>query len=727
MGFKDVPRIIGRRWFIFLPAVALVVGSHLAWVAFLHPQVFRATARIALDPPLAGSGLTFGRTIAPQSRTETISETPILARALQLLAGKKEFTSGVYREPARQREIKRFTEKIAAEIASGRGSRVLNEVENSIDVTMAGDERTITIDASSTDPRRALAISWAVSEAVRNFHNDRCRDVVETTVAELAAQRSQLEKERELALKDQIEFAKRTGFTNLPRYQELVQGIILQVDGEASQLRGEQREIERRIDERVASSQQGGDEIQAVAEEMGESLRLKELHEELVKARLDHDVSLSSLTDRHPTVLELRTKIERLERLVSQEQEAILSDGLKKWSAATRELVKQNSGIALKLDVLKERKASLTRELFRLAEVGQEYHRIEERGATVAAGIDRLKGRLNELEWLRLQEAGQAQVYHAGDSAVLLPKPGAGPNAIALSMVMALIFATAVVWVLEYLDARVKTEEDVQRYLGLPLLGVIPVNRNPLIIGEGTNEEIAEKFNTAATLIRSAARELEMQAFMVSSAVAGEGKTTVSVNLAVALARRGARVILVDGDLRAPNLHDLLGLPNRCGLSTLLLTQLDPERVAEGIFPAAARGESLGVEGALTATDVENLSVLTSGPPAESPVQLLESDRMHLLIRELKAAADFVIIDTPPLNRVGDALSIAGVVDGSLFVVGCGICEHHDVAWSKHLLSNVQANVLGVFLNRFVQRSSGRYYGYHRSSLPELEDVKVNA
>src|SRR6185503_11565057 len=209
-------------------------------------------------------------------------------------------------------------------------------------------------------------------------------------------------------------------------------------------------------------------------------------------------------------------------------------------------------------------------------------------------------------------------------------------------------------------------------------------------IGEGTNEETSEKFNTAATLIRSAARQLGMKSLMVTSAVAGEGKTTVTVNLGVALARKGSRVILVDGDLRAPSLHKLLGLPNHCGVSTLLQSQLDAGRVAEGILPAAARGGSLDAQKALNPTAMPGLWVLTSGPPPEAPVKLLESDRLPLLMRELKAAADFVIFDTPPVTSVGDALSIAEVVDGSILVVGCGICEHPDVSWSKHLLSNVQ-------------------------------------
>src|SRR5262249_37678364 len=161
-------------------------------------------------------------------------------------------------------------------------------------------------------------------------------------------------------------------------------------------------------------------------------------------------------------------------------------------------------------------------------------------------------------------------------------------------------------------------------------------------------------------LIRSTAKELGMKSFLVASAVAREGKTTVAVNLAAALARKGARVVLVDGDLRMPRIHELLNLPNRAGLSTLLETRLDARRIIEGSLSQAERsgGPGSAVE-YLSSTSLENLSVLTSGPPPESPVQLLEGDRMPRLLKELADTAEFVILDTPPINRVGDALSLA--------------------------------------------------------------------
>ncbi|MGH7753157.1 MAG: hypothetical protein ACREN5_10095, partial [Gemmatimonadales bacterium] len=403
MGFKDYLSVISRRWHVFTPIVALVLGAHLAWVVYGQPQLYRASTMIMINPPITGSTLALVRPITPVSRVETFREYPIVNTALQLLTGEREFSSAIFEDPARREAINRIVERFAAEAAGADPRPLHQEIESSIQVTLGKDERLVSVEASSTEPERAIAICWAVAEAARLYHNERCQEMVAKTVAELEEQRQGYIKERDQVFRDRTEFARRTGFTNFPRYQELVQGIILAIDGEVSQVRGQQREVERMIDERVARSQQGGDEIQAVAAELGVSPRLRNLQDELLKARLDHDITSSRLTERHPSVADLKVKVDRLERLISDEQEAIVADGLKKWSAATRELVKQGAGIALKLEVLKERKSSLTRELFRLSETSQEYNRIDERGAMVASNIERVKGHINELEWAGLQ------------------------------------------------------------------------------------------------------------------------------------------------------------------------------------------------------------------------------------------------------------------------------------------------------------------------------------
>ena len=126
-------------------------------------------------------------------------------------------------------------------------------------------------------------------------------------------------------------------------------------------------------------------------------------------------------------------------------------------------------------------------------------------------------------------------------------------------------------------------------------------------------------------------------------------------------------------------------------------------------------------------TSVDNLDVIPSGPAVADPVVLLEPTRLTAMVTELKQAYDFVIFDTPPINKVGDALTISSAVDGSVFVVGAGQAEQHEVTWAKHLLTNVQSNVLGVFLNKFSKQKGGEYYYYYYANDSKRKRIKSRA
>ncbi len=717
MGFKDYFFVIARRWHIFLLIVFITISSHMIWAIFSQSKLYHATSMVIISPSIIGpSGLVLIRKPAsPISRVKTFRETSMLNIAVQLLTGERPFSSVEFNHPDRQEVIRDLTEKFKKEIANESKRHLLKELENSISVHL-DDDRVVTINARSPSNERALAFAWSIAEAARIFHNEYCQEMIEKTVADLKNQLGEEEKQKKNILNEQAEFVKKTGFTNLPRYQEMIQGIIFDIEEEMSQLKAKQQEIERAIDEHLVLSIQGREEIQEFTEAVEKNPRLRELREQLLKVRLDYDIATSRYTERHPAISSLKLKLERLEELIHEEDEVLITEGLKKWSHEIRNLVMESGAIDRKLQVFKERKSSLSQELFRLADISQDYSRIEEQAKNINATIARMQREINELEWRGLQMLGQVQVRNLANQGVLAANPGTGTGSIIFTMVMAVILALCVIFALEYIDTRVKTEQDVQRCLGLPLLEIIPKKKNNLLSADFVEGTIAEKFNTAATLIRSAAQELGMKSFMVTSAVPQEGKTTVSINLASALARKGIRVILVDGDLRIPRIHEFLTLPNKIGLSTVLDAHSDPRQIIDGIVSKNNLNQShVGVADALVPTEIENLSVLTSGPPADSPIQILEDNRMRRVLGELTRLADFVIIDTPPVNNFADALTIAGLVDGTILVVGSGLCDQNDVEWAKYLLSNVQASLVGVFLNRYSRRIDrrGSFYYYH--------------
>jgi capsular exopolysaccharide synthesis family protein len=197
-----------------------------------------------------------------------------------------------------------------------------------------------------------------------------------------------------------------------------------------------------------------------------------------------------------------------------------------------------------------------------------------------------------------------------------------------------------------------------------------------------------------------------LQVLAVSSSVPGEGKSTAAVNLAIAIAREGKRVVLVDCDLRRPVQHRSFPMTaNHRGLTEVLTRQV-------------------GLEEALQATSVEGLRLLASGAIPADPGRLVESARLGEVIEELRGMADVIIIDTPPVVAVTDAVVLANDVDGVILVIKSFKVARDLVLQAKRQLVDVDARLIGVILNNFdIQRKSYGYYYYYTYYGADREDV----
>ena len=334
--------------------------------------------------------------------------------------------------------------------------------------------------------------------------------------------------------------------------------------------------------------------------------------------------------------------------------------------------------------------------------------RIEAQLARVNEVQARLKTLLDVLQ-------GFIQVQKAADLGVKQPK--SMEKSWAFWLLMSLVVGLGVCYFREYLDTSILTEYDVRRHLNLPVLGLIPEmsklgEARGLEQGESSRAPLSESFNTIGTLVRSAMAQEGWKSVLIASANPSEGKTFVSIQLALSLARKGLRVVLIDSDMRKPQIHATLGLENATGLSSILEGRMEArEQVGEAIGEAEPPGSTL--DAYIQKTEVPNLEVITSGPVPPSPVQLLESQRMRDLMVELRERADYIIFDTPPICSVGDCITLATIVDVVLYVVGAGYSEQQDATWAKHLLNNVQANLLGVVMNRMEAHRSREYYYYY--------------
>ncbi|MCE4955677.1 CpsD/CapB family tyrosine-protein kinase [Macrococcoides caseolyticum] len=185
----------------------------------------------------------------------------------------------------------------------------------------------------------------------------------------------------------------------------------------------------------------------------------------------------------------------------------------------------------------------------------------------------------------------------------------------------------------------------------------------------------------------------EINKIVVTSAAPSAGKSTTAANLAVAYAQAGKRVILIDGDLRKPTVQYTFETKNVSGLSNLITDQITLEQ-------------------AIQTTQIENLSIMTSGPIPPNPSELLSSNRFKEILTKIRGIFDIIIIDTPPVLAVTDAVVMSTLVDGTILVTNVETNNKHHLIKAKEVLLKSDANILGIVLNNVEKNSNDDYYYY---------------
>jgi non-specific protein-tyrosine kinase len=281
-----------------------------------------------------------------------------------------------------------------------------------------------------------------------------------------------------------------------------------------------------------------------------------------------------------------------------------------------------------------------------------------------------------------------------------------------LGSAIGLVLAVGGAFLIEYLDDTIKTSDDVARTADLPTLARIAridggAYPEKLIALHHPLSPTVEAYRLLRANLQFSAIDRPLHTLMVNSPGPGEGKSVTLANLAVVMAQSGLRVVAVDADLRRPVLHQVFGLPNSHGLSDAILQTNPP--VGEHLQP----------------TEVENLWLLASGPLPPNPAELLGSDRMAAVIEELQAQADMVLLDSPPVLVVADALILSNRVDGVLLVNDAGRTRRSEARHAAEEFRRVRANLLGVVLNRLPRGRGGYYrnhYHYYRSEDGQREE-----
>jgi polysaccharide biosynthesis transport protein len=275
---------------------------------------------------------------------------------------------------------------------------------------------------------------------------------------------------------------------------------------------------------------------------------------------------------------------------------------------------------------------------------------------------------------------------------------------ILLAVIVGLTLGIGTAFFLEYLDNTIKLPEDVKEHLEIPYLGPVPAmtsNDIPdhvardLVTVHSPKSAASESYRSIRTGILFSSADAAPQTIVFTSASPGEGKTITTANLGVAMANAGSRVLLLDCDMRRPRIHKIFGVDRKVGLSNILVGTASPK---DAIVPSS----------------VENLDILPVGPIPPNPSEIISSKKMGLLLNALKKQYTRVLIDSPPISAVTDAVLLSQMADGLLLVVRAGETPRQVIQHALAQVRSVNANILGAVLNAVsVGRDSYYYYQYY--------------
>ena len=326
--------------------------------------------------------------------------------------------------------------------------------------------------------------------------------------------------------------------------------------------------------------------------------------------------------------------------------------------------------------------------------------------------LNTLLQRQRELEAISGERTNELSIENPGR----LPRVPVAParvRNIVIAFLLSLVAGIGLAFLLDFLDDTVKSIDDVDRYLHLPALALIPAGRNEaprlkgvtpatspaastaLALVEDVRSPVAESYRHLRTSLLLSSAGQPPKTILITSSQPSEGKTTTAINTAVMLAKTGAAVVIVDCDLRRPRLHAHFDLPNSRGLTNWLSGETDLDSLI------------------LSYDKQPNLRLLTSGPVPPNPAELLGSEEMRKLLTQLSEKFAHIIIDSPPAISFTDASILATMVVGVVLVVHGGHSSRAVVRRAKQQLLDVGANIFGIVLNNVKVEAYDHYSNYY--------------
>lgn len=529
---------------------------------------------------------------------------------------------------------------------------------------------------TSPDPELAQRITNEISAQFISLNLERRVDATSYAKLFLDDQLAQSKSKLEESESKLVAYAKREQIINTDEKRSLSSQRM-----EALQNAVTEAEKNRILAEGTYEQAQQGD----IAAAITESTNIQSLKERYSKLESDYQEKLQVYKADYPLMIELSQQMAVIDKQINKEI-GTARDTLKSKYLAAKQ---QEDSLRAKLETQKG-------DVLDIRDKSIGYNTLEREVETNRNMYESLLQRIKEVGVAGNIDKNNITVI---DEAIL-PYGQFKPNVklnLALGAVAGLFLGMVIAFMLEFLDDRIKTKEALEKLLGIPVLGMIPKakakdEKQMALMGHiDPRSAIGEAFRSLRTSMLFATREGAPKVLHVTSAMPNEGKSSICLNTATAFAQSGKRVLLVDCDLRKPSVHQKLKMDNAEGMSNFLTYQADAKQV-------------------IRHTEIPNVDVITAGPLSPNPAELLLSDRMNELLKLVPNDYDMIILDSPPIMGLADALILSNWASATLLVATYSQSRKKPLQDAYQRLRHARSHVIGSILTKV--KTGGAGYGY---------------
>ncbi len=427
---------------------------------------------------------------------------------------------------------------------------------------------------------------------------------------------------------------------------------------------------------------------------------LQTYNQQLVNALANLESEKAIKKDEHPDVRRAFDQVNRLKQMVMARQteiDAIITERIDKQfvlidAKSVAEAMEKVDAAQKMLKFYTDELAKMDEKAKRLVWVKSQLSALDDQIGLVGRDYDVNYSSLQELKAMDRQFSLNSGIRIA-ELAKILDKPDQDKRSKvqAAGVVGGLFLGMLLALLVDRFDKRLRDPRDVEPLLGAPLLGTIPkINELKRMKGEHARNLIAEEFRVIRTQLLFGNPELHYKTIAITSPQPGDGKTSLAVNLAISIAKSGRRVLLIDADLRKPDIHRIFNVSDSPGFAEVIAGSHEPGS-------------------AIKKSDIDGLDILPAGTPIIRPSELLSRPEVARVLAALGEIYDHIILDTAPLLPVSDTHVLVGLVDGVMCSFNAEV-ERGTVTHIQEILRRSNANVIGTVLNRVKYKQSGSYH-----------------